>query len=119
MVSRAEAKYIRISPFKVRKVIRLVKGQNASKALSILEFMTQKGAYHLKKVVESAVANAKHKGYEEDKLYISKVVANGGPMLKRFRAATFGRASEILRRTSHILVELDTPEKIIKEVKIK
>ncbi|MFA5007763.1 MAG: 50S ribosomal protein L22 [Candidatus Omnitrophota bacterium] len=119
MVSKAEAKYVRISPFKARMAIRLVKGLNAKKALGTLELMTQKSAYLLKKVLKSAIANAKNKGYEEDKLFISKVVANPGPTLKRFRAATFGRAGAIIKRTSHILIELDTPEKIIEKAKIK
>lgn len=119
MVSRAEAKYVRISPFKARMAIRLVKGVNAKKALNTLELMNQKSAYLLKKVLKSAISNAKNKGYEEDKLFISKAVANPGPTLKRFRAATFGRAGAIIKRTSHILVELDTPEKIIEKAKIK
>ncbi|MEI8350341.1 MAG: 50S ribosomal protein L22 [Candidatus Omnitrophota bacterium] len=119
MVSRAEAKYVRISPFKVRMVIRIVKGSNAKRAMSVLALLNQKGAYLLKKVLHSAISNAKHKGYEEDKLFISKVVANPGPVLKRFRATTFGRAANIHKRTSHILVELDTPEKIIEKAKIK
>jgi large subunit ribosomal protein L22 len=119
MISRAEAKYIRISPFKVRMVIELIKGANAKKAFNTLELMNQKGAFLLKKVLKSAIANAKNKGYEEDKLFVSKAVANPGPTLKRFRAATFGRAGAIIKRTSHIIVELDTPEKIIDKVKIK
>lgn len=119
MVSRAEAKYVRIAPSKVRLVTRPIKGMNAKKAEAILETLTQKGAYLLKKVLKSAIANAKNKGYDENKLFISKAVANPGPALKRFRAATFGRAGEILKRTSHILVELDTPEKIIEDAKIK
>jgi len=119
MVARAEAKYLRISPFKARMVIALVKGLNVKRALATLESLNQKGAILLKKVLKSAIANAKNKGYEEDKLVISKVLANPGPTLKRFRAATFGRASSIIKRTSHILVELDTPEKIVTQAKIK
>ena len=119
MISRAEAKYVRISPFKARMAIRLIKGLNAKKAESILEVLNQKSAFLLKKVLKSAIANAKNKGYEEDKLFISKVVANPGPTLKRFRAATFGRAGAIIKRTSHLLIELDTPEKIIEKAKIK
>jgi large subunit ribosomal protein L22 len=119
MVARAEAKYIRISPFKVRKVIELIKGEKVNRAFSILEATNKKGAYYLKKVLKSALANAKNKGYDEDSLFISKVVANPGPMLKRWRAASFGRAVMIRKRTSHILIELDTPEKLIEGVKIK
>jgi large subunit ribosomal protein L22 len=119
MVSRAEAKYLRISPFKARMVIRLVKGAGVKKAATVLETMNKKGAYLLRKVLKSAVANAKNKGYEEETLYISKVTANPGPVLKRFRAATFGRATPIRKRTSHILVELDSTQKLIENVKTK
>jgi large subunit ribosomal protein L22 len=119
MVARAEAKYIRISPFKVRKVIELIKGEKIKDAFSILEATNKRAAYYLRKVLKSAVSNAKNKGYQEDKLFISKVVANPGPVLKRWRAASFGRAVMIRKRTSHILIELDTPEKIIGKVKIK
>ena len=114
MVAKAEAKYIRISPTKVRPVIELVKGAKVLDALSRLELINKRGAYYLKKVAKSALANAKNKGYEEGKLFISKIIANPGPALKRYRAASFGRATMIKKRTSHILVELDTPEKIVK-----
>ncbi len=82
-----------------------------------LELINKKGAYYLRKVLKSAMANAKNKGYEEGKLFISKAIANCGPVLKRYRAASFGRASMIRKRTSHILIELDTPEKLIEKVK--
>ena len=119
MVSKAEAKYIRISPTKIRPVMALVRGENAKEIIFKLELMNKKGADYLRKVVKSALSNAKNKGYQEDKLFISKVVANPGPALKRFRAASFGRAVMIKKRTSHILVELDTPEKLIEGVKTK
>jgi large subunit ribosomal protein L22 len=117
MVAKAEAKYLRISPFKVRPVLPLIKKANIDKATAILSALTNKGAYYLKKVLKSAVANAKHKGYDESKLFISKAIANPGPILKRYRAASFGRASPIKKRMAHILIELDTPEKIIQKGK--
>jgi large subunit ribosomal protein L22 len=117
MIARAEGKYIRISPTKVRPVIELVKGRSAADALSRLALTNKKGAYYLLKVLKSAVANAKNKGYEEQKLVISKVIANPGPTLKRFRAASFGRAAMIRKRTAHILIELDSSEKLIKGVR--
>jgi large subunit ribosomal protein L22 len=119
MIARAEARYIRISPVKVRAVIQLVKGADVKGALVKLELMNKKGAYYLYKVVKSALANAKNKGYQEEKLFISKVVANQGPALKRYRAASFGRATLMRKRTSHIIVELDTPQKLIQGVKKK
>jgi len=117
MVAKAEAKYIRISPTKVRPVIQLIKGSNAAEAMAMLELVNKKGAYYLRKVIKSALANAKNKGYQENTMFISKVVANPGPSLKRYRAASFGRATMIRKRMSHILIELDTTEKLINEVK--
>ena len=119
MVAKASAKYIRISPFKMRLVTELIKGEKANKALFILESLNKKGALYLKKILKSAIANAKGKGYAEDKLFISKIVTNPGPSLKRWRAASFGRATMIKKRTSHILIELDAPDKIIGGVKVK
>lgn len=115
MVARAHAKYLRISPFKVRPVIKLIKGERVKNAQSILSALNKKGAYYANKVLRSAVANAKNKGYDESSLFISQIIANPGPALKRYRAASFGRATTIRKRMSHILVELDTLEKIIKK----
>lgn len=119
MIARAYAKYVRISPSKARLVTCLVKGMPAKKAFAVLENVNQKAAYHFKKVLKSAISNAKNKGYDEEKLFVSKIIANPGPMLKRFRAATFGRATTIRKRTAHLLVELDTSEKIIEKAKVK
>lgn len=119
MIAKASAKYLRISPFKVRPVIKLIKGQNANRAVSILEALNKKGAYLLKKVLQSAIANAKNKGYDQEKLFVLNAVANPGPSLKRYRAESFGRASLIKKRMSHISVELDAPVKVIEEDKVK
>ncbi|MBU2044590.1 MAG: 50S ribosomal protein L22 [Candidatus Omnitrophica bacterium] len=119
MVAKAEGKYIRISPTKVRLVSILFKGRNAKQALVELNHFNKKAAGHLKKVLHSALANAKIKGYDEDKLFISKMIANSGPTLKRYRAASFGRATPVRKRTSHIVVELDSPEKLVKKGKTK
>ena len=119
MVAKAEAKYIRISPTKVRPVIQLIKGESVSGALSKLGLIHKRGAHYLSKVLKSALANAKHKGHQEQSLYISRIIANPGPMLKRYRSASFGRATEIRKRTSHIVVELDSTEKVVREAKIK
>ena len=106
-----------MSPTKIRPVICLVKDENVNMALTKLASINKKAAYYLTKVLKSATANAKNKGYEEAKLFISKIVANPGPVLKRFRAATFGRATTIRKRTAHILIELDTPQKLIENIK--
>jgi len=111
MIARAEAKYVRISPTKVRPVIELIKGQGAKQAILNLELVNKRGAHYLRKVIHSALANAKNKGYQEEKVFILRAIANPGPALKRYRAASFGRATLIKKRTSHILVELDSREK--------
>ncbi len=110
MIAKAEAKYIRVSPRKVRLVIDLIRGKSISRALNIL-FNVNKGARHsVEKVLKSALSNAESKapsGKTED-FYISKITADEGPMLKRYRAAAMGRATMIRKRTTHIRVELDT-----------
>ena len=100
MIARAEAKHIRISPQKARLVIDCVKGLDTSKASSILKSLNKKAAGLIEKVLKSAVSNAKNKGYQEDKLYICKIVANPGPTLKRDRSMSFGRAAMVRKRTS-------------------
>lgn len=115
MVTKSEAKYIRISPMKVRPVIKLIKGNNPVEAINKLEFINKKSAELLKKLIKTALSDAKNKGYQEDTLYISKLVANQGPVLKRYRAASFGRAAVVKKRASHLVVELDSTQKIIPE----
>lgn len=119
MIAKAQAKYLRISPFKVRPLLRLIKGVKVNKATLILSAINKKAAFYTNKVLKSAIANAKNKGYPEDSLFISKAIANPGPMLKRFRAASFGRATGLNKRMSHVLVELDTSQKNTQEVKGK
>ncbi|MFH1771392.1 MAG: 50S ribosomal protein L22 [Candidatus Omnitrophota bacterium] len=119
MIARSEAKYIRISSRKVKLILDVIKGQRVIKASAILDSLNKKASYLVSKVLKSALSSAKEKGYSEAQLFISKAIANQGPSLKRFRAASFGRASVIRKRTSHILLELDTPEKIVEKAKIK
>lgn len=108
MEAKAVARYIRISPQKARLVADVVRGQEVEKAINTLRFMPKKGARLLRKVIESAVANAsQNEAIDVDTLYIKKVYIDGGPMLKRIRARAMGRASRILKRTSHITVILD------------
>lgn len=108
-------KYIRITPRKFRLIIPLVKGRNPEEAIAIL-MATKKGAsIYAIELLKSAIANAKRKqqGVDISTLYISRMVADCGPTLKRFRAASMGRASMIKKRTSHLTVELD--QKIVPE----
>ncbi len=115
MLSKAEAKYVRISARKVRLVLDLVKGKTVEDAVAILDNVNKRAAGLVRKVVNSAFANANHERQEKllsKDVIISGIRANGGPMLKRFRAATMGRASAIRHRTAHIRVELDeAPDK--------
>jgi len=107
MEVRAVAKHTRISPTKVRKVARAIKGKQVEDALSLLGFMPQRSAGILGKVIRSAVANADQKPeIDVDSLSISNIVVNQGPTLKRFRPRAMGRATRILKRTSHITVVL-------------
>ena len=103
----AKARHVRISPTKVRKVAVAVKGRPVEEALNLLGFMPQRSAKILAKVIRSAVANADQKEeIDVDSLSISTIAVNQGPSLKRFRARAMGRASRILKRTSHITVVL-------------
>ena len=108
METKAVAKYIRISPQKARLVADVVRGQDVETAITTLRFMSKKAARILRKVLESAVANAEQtETIDVDTLYVKEIQINGGPMLKRFRPRAMGRATRILKRTSHITVVVD------------
>ena len=108
MESKALARYIRISPQKARLVADLVRGKSVDTAINTLRFMPKKGARILRKVIESALANAsQNEAIDIDTLYVKKIHIDGGPMLKRIRPRAMGRATRILKRTSHITVVLD------------
>jgi len=108
MEVKASAKYIRISPRKVHKLVGAVKGKPVEAALNTLKLMPQKAAGILEKVIRSAVANAdQNSEVDIDLLVVRNVVADQGPTLKRWRARARGRATRILKRTSHITVILD------------
>ncbi|RKY39195.1 MAG: 50S ribosomal protein L22 [Candidatus Omnitrophota bacterium] len=109
MFSCAKGRYLRSSPYKIRKVIDLIRGERVDKALAVLEHTNRRAVYYIKKVLNSAVSNARQKEKEiklED-LYISRIFATDGPRLKRYRARAMGRVAEILRRTTHLYVELE------------
>ena len=105
---RACAKYIRISPYKVRVVLDIIRGKSVNEAVAILENCNKAGALPIKKVVMSAAANAEHNlGMSKDNLFVAACFADQGPTLKRVRPVSKGRAYRILKRTSHITVVLD------------
>jgi len=103
--AKAIARYIRMSPFKVRRVLDQIRGLSYREALIILEFMPYRACEPIIKLLRSAVANAEHnQGLDPTGLYISKAFADGGPTLKRYRPRAQGRAYQIRKRTCHITV---------------
>lgn len=105
METKAVAKYIRISPQKARLVANIIRGMKADNAVTALRFMPKKAARIIRKVLESAVANAdQRESIDIDTLYVKDIMIDGGPMLKRFSPRAQGRATRILKRTSHITV---------------
>ena len=108
MESRAVAKYVRISPRKVRLIMDQIRGKGFEEALNLLSFTPNKGAFILRKLVNSALSNAEQSSdVDVDNLYIKRVFADEGPTLKRFRPRAMGRASRIRKRTAHLTVVLD------------
>ena len=107
MEVKAVAKYVRISPQKVRKLIDAIKGKPVEAGLDMLKFMPLKAARIVEKVVRSAAANAdQNPDIDVDTLVIRNIIADQGPTLKRYRARARGRGTRILKRTSHITVIL-------------
>jgi large subunit ribosomal protein L22 len=107
MIAKAEIKHVRIAPPKIRQVIALLRGKDVLAAQATLRALNKRPKEFLLKLLESAIANAKVKGFDAQQLYISKIICNTGPSWKRFKAAAFGRAAPILRRTAHLKLELD------------
>ena len=107
MEAKAVAKYVRMSPIKLKPVVDLVRGKDLKEALTILKFTPGKGSVLVEKVVQSAAANAENNhDMNVDRLYVAEVYAHQGPTMKRWRAGSQGRASIILKRSSHIGVTL-------------
>ena len=105
MQAEAKLKHARISAQKARLVADQIRGMHVEQALNLLAFSTKKGAGIVKKILESAVANAENnEGADIDELKVAAVQVNEGPTMKRIRARAKGRASRILKRTSHITV---------------
>ncbi len=113
MTAKAILRGARVSPQKARLVADLVRGLDIDQAMEVLTFTRKKSAGMIKKLVESAVANAENIGEKSgdrvdvDNLYIKTIYVDGGPTLKRWRPRAMGRATRVLKRTSHITVELD------------
>ena len=111
MATKATLKYVRISPQKMRLVVDQIRGLPVDRALNILTFSNKKGADIVKKVLESAIANAEHNdGADIDELKVSSVCVDVGPTLKRLRPRARGRADRIIKRMSHLTVTVAEPE---------
>ena len=106
---KAQGKYIRQSPYKMRLVLNLIRGLDVQEALNVLTFTKRRAAVEIKQVLESAISNAEtNYSLNASDLYISKAIADEGPTLKRFRPRARGRAGRINKRTSHLLIELES-----------
>ena len=112
MISKASAKFVRISPRKVRYVIDLIRHKSVPQAQGILNGSPRRAGEIVRKLLNAAVdAAEKNSQARAENLVVSKVTTDGRPSMKRFRAASMGRASSILKRTSHIQLELDLTKK--------
>ncbi len=107
METMARARFVRISPRKARMVVDMIRDKRVEEALNILTLCPKKAARIVTKLLDSAVANATRDGaVDVDSLFIKKIFVDQGPTLKRFRARAMGRATRILKRSSHLTVIL-------------
>jgi large subunit ribosomal protein L22 len=110
MEAKAQARYVRLSPTKARRVVDLIRGRQATEAVAVLEFAPQAAGEPVRKVVQSAVANARVKAnaasepFDERLLVVQQAYVDEGPTIKRFRPRAQGRAYRIRKRTSHITI---------------
>lgn len=105
MKVRAQARFIRQSPLKVRRVLDLIRGLGVEEAEQVLNFTSRSAAEPIRKVLRSAVANAEHNhALDADELVVAEAYADEGPTLRRYRPRARGRATRIRKRTSHITV---------------
>ncbi|MEX2487185.1 MAG: 50S ribosomal protein L22 [Nitriliruptoraceae bacterium] len=108
---KATAKYVRVSPSKVRQIARLIVGQHVDEARRILDFADKAAARPVRKVLESAIANAENNdGLDPDELVVANAFADEGPTLRRYQPRALGRAYRIRKRTSHITVVVASAE---------
>ena len=105
-IVRAVTKHLRIAPRKMRLVIDTIRRQKAMEAVGILMLLKKKGAKMAVKTLNSAIANAKNLGLNENRLFVCGVRADGGQVMKRFLTRSMGRADKILKRTTHLTVEV-------------
>ncbi|MFY9263109.1 MAG: 50S ribosomal protein L22 [Actinomycetaceae bacterium] len=117
MEAKAQARYVRVTPMKARRVVNEIRGKRVEDALDLLEFAPQAVARDVLKIVESAVANARYAAdqaserFDEDDLKIVEAYVDEGPTMKRIQPRAQGRANRILKRTSHITVVVGDEQK--------
>ena len=117
--AQATAKYVRTSAQKAGLVLDLIRGKDINLALSALQFSRKSVAREVAKVLRSAVANAQQKdgfGGDVERLFVSKCHADNGPSLKRVRPAPMGRAFRIVKRTTHLTVEVTERPQVVAAV---
>jgi large subunit ribosomal protein L22 len=109
-MARATLKRFRESPRKVRMVANMIRGRSVDDAMSILRLQQRKAAKMLSKVLGSAIANAtENEKADADKLVVTNVSVDGGPVQKRWMPRSMGRANRIISRTSHVTITVDVP----------
>ena len=109
MEARAQARYIRVTPMKARRVVDLIRGMNATEAQAVLRFAPQAASVPVGKVLDSAIANAAQQSHvDASSLVVSRAWVDEGPTLKRFRPRAQGRAYRINKRTSNITIEVES-----------
>ena len=108
MEARAVSRHLRIAPQKARLVVDLIRGKSVGEALMILDFLPKKGARLVAKTLKSVIANAENRQrVDVDRLYVSRVSVDGGTTMKRSLPRAHGRATPLLKRTSHITIVVD------------
>ena len=114
MIAKAIVRYLRMTPRKVGYVITPLRRRTVAEALVLLSSINRRAAKPVEKLIVSAFANARQQqpDLREEDVVISRVVADEGPRWKRFRAAAFGRAARVLKRTTHITVELEKKQEL-------
>ena len=116
MEAKAQLRFVRVTPMKARRVINVIRNKNALEAVEILRFAPYAVAADVEKLLKSAMANAKNKAenagerFNEAELVIREAYVDEGPTMKRFRPRAQGRASQILKRTSHITIVVGTKD---------
>jgi len=111
IAATARLSYVRVTPRKMRVIANMIRGQKVGSAINALRFLNRSGSRELFKLLVSAVANAEDKGdVDVDELVVQTIMVDQGPTLKRWRPRAHGRATRVVKRTSHVVVEVAKAE---------